>query len=117
MPRFAILEHDYPVPHWDLFLEAGDVLRSWRLLAPLEPGIAVAAEPTGDHRLLYLDYEGPVSGNRGTVARIDAGTFSWEVEAVERLIVRITGARFVGRMVLQPGPGQWTCRFEPEDVL
>src|SRR5207248_11451375 len=60
MPRFAILEHDHPHRHWDLLLEAGPVLRSWRLSAP--PGAAddLAAEPTPDHRPLYLDYEGPV---------------------------------------------------------
>jgi DNA polymerase Ligase (LigD) len=112
MLRFAILEHDYPVPHWDLFLEAGDVLRSWRLLSPLEPGIAVPAEPTGDHRLLYLDYEGPVSVNRGTVARIDAGTFAWEADVEECVVVRIAGTHFVGRLILQRDSGHWTCRFE-----
>ena len=67
MPRFAILAHDHPAPHWDLFLEAGPVLRSWRLLAPLGREAPVPAEPAADHRLLYLEYEGPVSGERGSV--------------------------------------------------
>ena len=66
MSRFVILEHDYPVQHWDLMLEAGDVLRTWRLIAPPDKTQAVAAESLGDHRLAYLDYEGPVSGNRGS---------------------------------------------------
>src|SRR5205807_395991 len=43
MPRFVILEHDHPELHWDLMLEAGPVLRTWRLAAPPQPGRAVAA--------------------------------------------------------------------------
>ena len=27
MPRYVILEHDHPVLHWDLMLEAGGVLQ------------------------------------------------------------------------------------------
>src|SRR5438874_2539346 len=65
MPRFVILEHDWPTRHWDFLLEAGDVLRAWRLLDEPAPGKAVLAEPNFDHRLLYLDFEGALSGNRG----------------------------------------------------
>lgn len=28
-----------------------------------------------EHRRLYLDYEGPISGDRGSVRRVDAGTY------------------------------------------
>ena len=76
MPRFVILEHDHPVLHWDFMLEAGDVLRTWRLSAPPIRGAIVAAERIGDHRRLYLDYEGPVSDGRGNVVRWDAGSSS-----------------------------------------
>jgi hypothetical protein len=69
MPRFVILEHDHPELHWDFMLEAGAVLRTWRLAAPPALGQVVAAAASFDHRLLYLDYEGPVSGGRGTVRR------------------------------------------------
>ena len=34
MPRFVILEHDYPELHWDLMLETAGALRTWRLLRP-----------------------------------------------------------------------------------
>ena len=76
MPRFVVLEHDHPVLHWDLMLEAGEVLRTWRLAqAPNDEASAIVAEPLLDHRRAYLDYEGPVSGNRGSVKRWDAGEF------------------------------------------
>ena len=45
MPRFVILEHDHPVVHWDLMLEAGEALRTWRLAAP--PGKAAITSATG----------------------------------------------------------------------
>src|SRR5262245_29248041 len=114
MSRFSILAHDHPTPHWDLFLEAGDVLRSWRLLAPLAAGTLVPAEPTGDHRLLYLDYEGPVSGDRGSVTRIDGGTFTWQADSPEHVVVRIAGTRFTGRLIVTAASDGGTCRFESD---
>ncbi len=98
MPRFVILAHDWPAPHFDLMLEAGGVLKSWRLLAVPVPGMAVPAEATDDHRLEYLDYEGPVSGGRGVVRRVDGGTFAgavgetWELEWAGRGVARLEPA-------------------------
>src|SRR5918995_6074940 len=73
VPRFVVLEHDWPAVHWDLLLECGPVLRAWRLLAEPGPGRAVPAEPNFDHRPVYLDYEGPLSGDRGRVWRGGGG--------------------------------------------
>ena len=59
MPRFVILAHDWPTPHFDLLFEVGDALKAWRLAG--EPGSEpVRAEPNFDHRPFYLDHEGPV---------------------------------------------------------
>ena len=112
MPRYVILEHDHPALHWDFMLEAGDVLKTWRLAALPRPGAAVAAEPSFDHRRAYLDYEGPVSGGRGTVTRWDAGTFSWEA-ADEGVAVWLDGARLRGRARVEPdGAGGWRLVLE-----
>ena len=73
MPLFVVLQHDYPTLHWDFMLEAGKSLRTWRLMSPPTQDSEVGAEPLANHRLRYLDYEGPVSGDRGHVARWDAG--------------------------------------------
>src|SRR5262245_25157144 len=111
MPRFVILEHDHPELHWDLMLEAGEALRTWRLDAPPRPGTPVQATPSFDHRLLYLDYEGPVSGDRGTVKRWDAGEFVWLNESPPRLRMDFRGSRLVGPGLLeQTSVGEW--RFE-----
>ncbi len=112
MPRFVILEHDHPQRHWDFMLEAGGVLRTWRLAEPPTTGRAVPAEPSFDHRPLYLDYEGPVSGGRGCVVRWDAGTFTWERDEPACVAVQLDGQRVHGRAVLQPGAsGGWEMRL------
>src|SRR5262245_3351063 len=78
MPRYVVLEHDHPELHWDFMLEAGEVLRTWRLAAPPGAEGAIPATAVFDHRPFYLDYEGPVRGGRGFVRRWDAGTFTWQ---------------------------------------
>jgi hypothetical protein len=105
MPRYAILEHDHPVLHWDLMLEVGPALRTWRLSAPPLPGQTVAAEASFDHRLAYLDYEGPVSGGRGTVTAWDRGTFEGAADGPQRVVVRLRGGRLCGTLHLERAGG------------
>jgi len=101
MPRYVVLEHDYPVLHWDFMLESGQVLRTWRLAAPPQLGKAVAATAIADHRVAYLDYEGLVSGNRGRVTRWDHGTFSWQKLESDHVAMRMKGGRVRGTIVLE----------------
>jgi hypothetical protein len=101
MPRYVILEHDYPVLHWDFMLEAGDVLRTWRLAAPPAPQQTVQATYLSGHRRMYLDYEGPVSGNRGWVTRWDAGTFTWLADEDSGVAVQLDGHRLRGNVLLK----------------
>ncbi len=103
MPRFVILTHDWPFPHWDFLAEAAGVLRAWRLLAEPAAGHDIAAEPNFDHRLLYLDYEGPLSGDRGRVARWDAGECAWLADEPDRVDIELRGAKLVGRAVIRAG--------------
>ena len=115
MLRFVILLHETPpdsdrVTHWDLMLRAGDVLRTWALSE--EPGIGrlIDAEALPDHRLAYLDYEGPVSRNRGTVTRWDTGHYTIEQEAASCLRLRLHGDRLKCQAKLrrdENAPGRW----------
>jgi hypothetical protein len=100
MPRFVLLYHECPPgcerpSHWDLMLEVENALRTWALpclpqdwkaarerTAALFPACAVASDESSlivtrlaDHRTDYLHAEGPLTGNRGEVRRIDAGTY------------------------------------------
>ena len=75
--RFVVLRHCVSPEdvHFDLMIEAGDALATWR--CPEAPDIAAAAHMTcqklADHRRRFLKYEGPLSQNRGDVQRHDGG--------------------------------------------
>ena len=110
MPRFVLLYHacppNYERPsHWDLMLEVGDALHTWALqelphdwraaqratmaidssCPPVATGDAVDAQQLGHHRKSYLEYEGPLSGDRGQVHRIDSGNYFGEQTVTEDL--------------------------------
>jgi DNA polymerase Ligase (LigD) len=113
MARFVILEHDHPFQHWDLMLEAGDVLRTWRLRELPLPGMCVVAERSFDHRPFYLDYEGPISGNRGNVVRRDAGHYQIESESESEIIFRVDGERWRGNACLRKDrQGNWLFQLD-----
>lgn len=122
MPRFVVLTHTYPEWHWDFMLEQAGVLRTWRLLASPDEQRS-AAELLPDHRLAYLDYEGPVSGNRGEVRRWDRGEYALVDESETRLEIRLKGAILNGTVFLEQQadvsettPPAWLYRFTPEPI-
>jgi hypothetical protein len=100
MPRFVLLEHRWDGVHWDLMLEHGDALRTWALDAPIAPGTTIPARPLADHRLAYLDYEGPISGGRGEVRRVDRGGYEVRVWSPDLVRVRLEGTQLVGEAEL-----------------
>jgi hypothetical protein len=96
----VILQHDWPRLHWDLLLEADSILRAWRLLEEPLPGRTVQSEANAPHRLEYLDYEGPVSGGRGTVRRWDWGTFEWISDEPGQSTILLHGTKLRGNCTL-----------------
>jgi hypothetical protein len=110
MPRFVILHHELPAQHalatgrathWDLMLEWGDVLRTWALPAPPAYGQTCQAEQLADHRAAYLDYEGPVSGNRGQVTRWDTGHYEVQQQDDTTLRLTLQGQRLATTLALK----------------
>jgi hypothetical protein len=117
MPRFVILEHDHPSLHWDLMLECGPVLRTWRLATPPCPGQVLAATAVFDHRLHYLDYEGPISGGRGRVVRWDRGRFTEQAQGTPPIVVRLEGERLRGVLHLEHVEGNaWRGQFRSDEA-
>ncbi len=112
MPRFVVLQHESPRGlHWDFMLESGPVLATWSLSEPPRPAADFIAESLPDHRLAYLDYEGPVSGGRGAVTRWDAGTCEVERQDENEVAVVLSGERLSGRVTLRrtaDDPQKWT---------
>jgi len=125
MPRFVLLRHECPPQmgkpsHWDLMLERGGALWTWRLLrlpaAWHAAGTAaddggersVAATRLADHRLRYLTYEGPLSENRGDVSRVDQGAFEFISDDEDALVLDLSGRTLRGRITLTRLEGdQW----------
>ena len=102
MPRFVVLQHDRPDRlHWDFMLDQGAVLATWAL--PLPPALdhILPAQRLDDHRREYLDYEGPVSQNRGYVVRWDEGEFTWIENGAGHIVVELKGRKIVGRVSIQ----------------
>lgn len=120
MLRFVLLTHDHPFVHWDLLIESGETARTWRLLeSPArwlsDPAIEVAAESIAAHRLMYLDYEGPVSRERGRVVRWDHGLAEWLSEGESSVWLRLNGERLVGELTLDRAALRplWSAQFFP----
>jgi DNA polymerase Ligase (LigD) len=101
MPRFVLLEHNWNGVHWDFMLEVGEVLRTWAIDAPIVSGRDLPARALGDHRKIYLDYEGQIAGDRGHVRRVDAGSFRVQVWLREHVRVEVSGSQLVGEVDLR----------------
>jgi hypothetical protein len=135
MPRFVLLLHDCPhdkprPTHCDLMFETGDLLATWALATlpanwqtllddsqlKFAASNSVDAERLSDHRLAYLDYEGPVSSGRGSVRRLDTGTFVTTNDSNEFVIA---GEFLRGTILLQP-PSEnselWRLAFTAQRV-
>lgn len=96
--RYVVLHHTgWIEDHFDLMLEtnADGPLQTWRLDAFPD---ARSFTPLPAHRRAYLDYEGPVSNNRGRVKRVAVGDYEvirsndkvWVVELVSSNPVRLS---------------------------
>ena len=109
--RFVILHHRLDDgEHWDLMLEEGDVLLTWQLLR--EPvnrdSLPIPARRIGNHRKAYLDYEGPLTGDRGTVRRVDSGTIEIEENTPKCVRFNLNGGRLWGSFLLRLRAEGWS---------
>jgi hypothetical protein len=120
MPRYVILQHELAEGrHWDFLVESGEKLKSWALAAPPAVGEAVDCDTLPDHRPMYLDYEGPISGDRGNVIRWDRGECrvarcddaQWEL-ALEG--AKLRGTAIISRC--EETPSRWRFLFLAENA-
>jgi len=103
---FVILFHTgHGGDHLDLLLDLQDgPLATWQLMAsPIDIGKAtsIAAAKLPDHRRKYLEYEGTISGGRGEVKRVDAGSVDVLEITADRLLLQFAGTLLTGRWLLQ----------------
>ncbi len=101
--RFVVLHHEgIDDPHFDLMLETapGSPLATWR--SPVWPIVGkTALLQLEEHRRAYLQYEGEISGGRGSVRRVREGTYTISDDlAGDKSGDQSTGAK---RIALHPG--------------
>jgi hypothetical protein len=80
---FVVLHHSGVEPvHFDLLIDldpAGSV-PTWRL-GNWPADLTTTAKLLKPHRRFYLTYEGPVTGDRGQVTQVAAGTLAIDADA------------------------------------
>lgn len=119
MPRFVVLFHQLPndpvrSDHWDFMLEDAGILLTWELpLRPNELLQATKCRRLPDHRLAYLEYEGPVSKDRGTVARWDHGSFEFLTQTSYLLEGRLAGHQLLGAFRIEFSGEIYLFSFHP----
>ena len=65
--------------HFDLMLESEEGLLTWAMGRLPAVGKGCGAIKLPPHRADYLTYEGPVSEGRGTVERVMAGSYEFNI--------------------------------------
>ncbi len=106
MLRYVVLRHEIPHSaragvHWDLMLECDGVLRTWALALEPTANREITAESLPDHRLDYLEYEGPISGNRGEVRQWDQGQYEMQSDTENEIRLAIDGQQLAGTVSLR----------------
>lgn len=97
--HFAILEHaQREGSHWDILLELPQrkFLATWRVDLPPNDWLNsqfFQARSLPDHRPIYLDYQGPLTNNRGWVTRCDRGLITLLEDSSDGLAVELHGEK------------------------
>jgi DNA ligase D-like protein (predicted 3'-phosphoesterase) len=113
MPRFVVQLHDATTLHFDLRLQAGDVLRSWAVPKgpSMDPAVRRLALPVEDHSLEAGEFEGVHHGQgRGSGAVIvwDEGTAEILRDEPDHVSFALQGHKLAGRFGLtRTGERRW----------
>ncbi len=122
MSRFVILHHEMPdssekPTHFDVMLEYQGELVTFSIEGWPENAAPVVAQRLSAHRIEYLDYQGPVSGNRGTVSQFDRGTYEPVGDVTgdfDEWQLILSGSANRGRLHIYTKNGESWLQFESE---
>jgi len=119
--RFVIHQHSTAgQTHWDLMLESGDILQTYRLdKAPADiPHGPCDAVKIFDHPLKFLTYQGPVNKGKGKVRIVETGTYQILQEKHDLIKLNLNGQILKGKSVLTHiKDDNWLLTHEPESSL
>jgi hypothetical protein len=97
-------------------LETQGGLTTWALAKPPDAAPQVAADALPDHRTAYLDYEGPISDERGSVTRWDRGTYQLRRQDLDEIVVVLAGGTLAGEVTLRRSTddlARWRFSYMP----
>ena len=88
--------------HWDLMVQDGDLLQTWRLdKSPKQIlNTQAKAEKIFDHPPKFLTYEGPVNNGKGSVKIADAGACKITARSDDKIEMELGGAILKGEFIL-----------------
>jgi hypothetical protein len=123
MRRFAILRHHMPPDsvrssHWDLLFDVGETaLKTWAIHDAPDLPTPQSALQLPDHRLVYLDFEGPLDRDRGEVSQWDTGMCRVLTENAHVWQFLLMGERMRGSATLrfERAKNEWAYQFTPSD--
>ena len=101
--RFVIHKHTQDGQiHWDLMIESGDKLKTWRLENPPEQLATetTKAVPIFDHDKKFLTYQGPVNNGKGTVEIVDEGICTIKSATENQMNINFEGKILKGKFWL-----------------
>jgi len=110
MNRFVIHKHTQGNEvHWDLMIEAGDTLKTWRLDAPPEKLATQKTKATSifDHDKKFLTYQGPVNNGKGTVEIADEGNCTIKSVAKDDTKIDFQGRILKGKFRITAQQNDW----------
>jgi hypothetical protein len=108
--RFVIQKHTQEgQTHWDLMIEAGEKLKTWRLENPPEKLATgkTKATPIFDHDKKFLTYQGPVNNGKGMVEIVDEGTCTIESTNEIELKINFDGKKLKNNFRLVQKENNW----------
>jgi len=97
MPRMVIHQHTREgAAHYDLMLESPQLLWTWRFQSFPGTESEQPCERIQDHDRKFLEYEGKLSGDKGEVAIVEAGTFALLHAQEDRVHLTARGHKVAG---------------------
>jgi hypothetical protein len=97
-------------PHWDLMIQDGDHLLTWRVPSQPRAGQEQVVQQIAAHRLEFLDFTGELTEQRGRVEQVARGMLEptrWENDSISGTL---RGSSSCFEITLERGsaPDQWT---------
>lgn len=119
MPRLVVQEHSRAgEKHYDLMLENPGMLTgllwTWRFDEFPGSRLAQTCERIPDHEPRFLEYEGPLSADKGSVRIVDSGTFDLLAGQEDQVVFTARARRVIGSCRLLRGDNDnWSFTCEP----